>query len=227
MGQYLEGHPRQPLRVLFPALWTCRNLLSPTSAAFRLAPLSTRSRVTCVKSFVLVTILEPLDDPVGPTFRLEGGHNSEFHQSADLPVGGIPIHFSDALVIRGGKHFPVRIGVGEKPPLAKVNRKGVKLVEPHQGCFVVNRGVAQGNGEKKALDRELRRPEPILLHLLKHARNSLTHLAQIPEVRQNPNQQRIAREVESLLMSQLVDRDRRGRGPGARHSIPTSKNPNP
>ncbi len=53
MGQCLEGRPHQPLMVFFPALWACRSLPFPASAASRLAPLSRQPYVTFVKSFVL------------------------------------------------------------------------------------------------------------------------------------------------------------------------------
>jgi len=38
MGQYLEGHPRRPHRVLTPLVWTCSNFPTPAPAALRTRP---------------------------------------------------------------------------------------------------------------------------------------------------------------------------------------------
>src|SRR5581483_736364 len=161
--------------------------------------------------------LKLFDDPVAAALRFERRDDAVFHHDADFPIGRVAVHLGEALVLRRRKSLAVAVGVGEEPALAQIDLARVELVEPAQGRLVVNRRVAQRDGENKAVGGKLGRVQAVALHLLKHARHAFAHLAQVAEIGERAHEQRVARKVNALLPAQLLQRDRRRRQAGAAH----------
>ena len=103
------------------------------------------------------------------------------------------------------------VSVRQQPSLAHVDLRRAELVQPPERRIVVNRRIAQRDGENKTVGGQLGRMKTMVFHLLKHARNAFADFAQVTEIGQHPDHERIARKMNSLLMSQLFERYRRGR----------------
>src|ERR1700745_133394 len=95
--------------------------------------------------------LECFDDAVASAFGLQGSDDAALHQIANFSIGGVAIHFGDALVFRCGERFAMAVGVRQQTPLAKTNLRRGELIQPMQRLFIVDRGVAQRHDKEKSL----------------------------------------------------------------------------
>src|SRR4029077_6983803 len=173
-----------------------------------------------------VSQLEPFDDAVAPALRFQRRNDAGFHHRANLPISRVAIDFGDAFILAGGEGLAVTVGVGQEPPLAKVDLSRRELVEPAQGGFVINGRIAQRDDEEESFDGKFWRVQPVVLHLLKNSWYAFPHFLEITEIGERSYNQWIARKVDVFVVTQVFERYRRRQKSGTTHLNAIIEHPN-